>query len=198
MTYKFIEIGKNDDVARLKIQKGEDKLSFKEVFTLWQKDPTFTAFYVNDLLPILGNSFFWEHPPLMEKHLDKEYELVIRKTRSYDCKMPNEVAFEEHFCNGEKVATFYNLGKNARLIVPAKIGESEHYKHLGAFMEQADQEQIIELFDKVGAHVLNELKTGQQIWLNTAGLGVIWLHIRLDTRPKYYKTKRYKDRHFFA
>lgn len=30
------------------------------------------------------------------------------------------------------------------------------------------------------------------IWLNTAGGGVAWLHIRLDHRPKYYRYLPYK------
>lgn len=29
------------------------------------------------------------------------------------------------------------------------------------------------------------------IWLNTAGAGVPWLHIRLDSRPKYYRYQPY-------
>jgi hypothetical protein len=31
----------------------------------------------------------------------------------------------------------------------------------------------------------------QPIWLSTAGMGVAWLHIRLDERPKYYSHKPY-------
>ncbi|MGB1216866.1 MAG: DUF6940 family protein [Saprospiraceae bacterium] len=31
------------------------------------------------------------------------------------------------------------------------------------------------------------------MWLSTAGLGVYWLHIRMDNRPKYYKHKAYKE-----
>lgn len=30
------------------------------------------------------------------------------------------------------------------------------------------------------------------IWLSTSGLGVYWLHVRLDTRPKYYNHDEYK------
>jgi hypothetical protein len=31
-------------------------------------------------------------------------------------------------------------------------------------------------------------------WLSTAGLGVIWLHLRLDSRPKYYSYRPYAER----
>jgi len=29
-------------------------------------------------------------------------------------------------------------------------------------------------------------------WLSTAGGGVAWLHVRLDTRPKYYRYNPYR------
>jgi hypothetical protein len=30
------------------------------------------------------------------------------------------------------------------------------------------------------------------VWLSTSGLGVYWLHVRLDTHPKYYQYQPYK------
>ena len=33
----------------------------------------------------------------------------------------------------------------------------------------------------------------QPIWLSTAGMGVPWLHVRLDSRPKYYAFGPYRD-----
>lgn len=30
------------------------------------------------------------------------------------------------------------------------------------------------------------------VWLNTAGGGVPWLHIRLDDQPKYYRYQAYR------
>jgi hypothetical protein len=29
------------------------------------------------------------------------------------------------------------------------------------------------------------------LWLSTAGMGVSWLHLRLDSRPKYYRHRSY-------
>jgi NADH:ubiquinone oxidoreductase subunit len=36
----------------------------------------------------------------------------------------------------------------------------------------------------------------QPVWLSTAGMGVAWLHVRLDDRPKYYGYSPYRDRHW--
>ena len=30
------------------------------------------------------------------------------------------------------------------------------------------------------------------LWLSTCGTGVYWLHVRLDSRPKYYSYQEYK------
>ena len=31
------------------------------------------------------------------------------------------------------------------------------------------------------------------LWLSTSGLGVAWLHLRLDHEPKYYQYAPYRD-----
>ncbi|NME68217.1 DUF6940 family protein [Flammeovirga aprica] len=196
--YTFITLGKNEHAARLKIQDGDKNLSFSEVFDLWKTSSSFIDFYTCKLLEVLGNSFFWEHPPLLQKDLDKDYELVIRKTNSYAKRVMDEQAFSEHFEIDNAIVNFDNLGRNARLIVPVKTKEGDIYKHLGSFLEGGDKEQIEGLFQTIAIQVESELKKGKQIWLNTAGLGVIWLHVRLDTRPKYYKTKQYKNPDFFS
>ena len=63
---------------------------------------------------------------------------------------------------------------------------------MGSFLRKAPQNQVRDLFQKIGSIVFSEISEKDMIWLNTAGLGVIWLHVRLDTVPKYYKTKPYK------
>jgi len=32
----------------------------------------------------------------------------------------------------------------------------------------------------------------KRVWLSTAGMGVSWLHVRLDDRPKYYGHRPYR------
>lgn len=35
--------------------------------------------------------------------------------------------------------------------------------------------------------------SGNPVWLSISGLGVYWLRIRLDARPKYYQHLPYKN-----
>ena len=34
-------------------------------------------------------------------------------------------------------------------------------------------------------------KTESPVWVSTAGMGVSWLHVRFDSRPKYYRWGEY-------
>ena len=45
------------------------------------------------------------------------------------------------------------------------------------------------LFAMVSDAMVRSLDTrgGTPVWMSTSGAGVSWLHIRLDSRPKYYQ-----------
>ena len=39
---------------------------------------------------------------------------------------------------------------------------------------------------------ISHFSENQPMWLSTCGTGVYWLHVRLDTRPKYYSYDEYE------
>ena len=121
----------------------------------------------------------------------------------------NSSDFDEHFhlCD-EDVVAFPNLGRDAYLIVPCPpsndkqsgSGTSENssvYGHLAAFMTLNNNLQQIHHFWIKVAEILenriSQVKDKQPIWLSTCGTGVYWLHVRLDSRPKYYSYKNYRN-----
>ena len=108
---------------------------------------------------------------------------MILKTNHFDQRKVDPTSFAEHLKKSEPVDVFDNLGRNARLVVPTSKSDHTHYKHLGAFLNHAPSHQAKAAFRAVGKAVLEEMNKGKRIWLSTAGLGVIWLHIRLDTIP---------------
>ena len=77
--------------------------------------------------------------------------------------------------------------------MPTSQGEVASYKHFGSFIRADKTVQQHFLFEQIGELVLQKIEIEKTLWLNTAGNGVIWLHIRLDSRPKYYKTRAYKN-----
>ncbi|MEM7512507.1 MAG: hypothetical protein AAF388_16350 [Bacteroidota bacterium] len=182
---------------RITISSDNQLLTFREVFTLWKNDPDFVERYRQEILQAGGGAFFWEHPPLREIDLDQAYEVKLVKTNSFDSRTVDEQTFREHFRPDKQVVIFPNLGGDAPLIAPVNHKEKETYKHFGAFLRKADTDQVLELFKSISETCLQELAKGKQIWLNTEGTGVIWLHVRLDARPKYYKTAKYRDSQYF-
>ncbi len=186
-------LAQGEHSVRFRIKKKGEFLSFKEVFTLWAENVGFIKFYKEALIAFGYQAFYWEHPAINEAFLEKKYECILQRSKPLENLQSNENTFKEYIHANNQVADFMNLGKNARLIVPTKQTDQEVYNHLGKFINFAKDEQIIKIFQQLGDAVLEELKEEKAIWLNTAGLGVIWLHIRLDTKPKYYKTKLYKN-----
>ena len=190
--------GKNDYAIRYKIVQEENYLTFREVFKLWQDSEDFVSFYTTLLKDIDYPAFFWEHPGLTPQFLDKPYEFVLQNSRHLDDRMVNENAFSKYIHEDSLVVDFFNLGKDARMVVPTKKGDSTIYKHLAVFVRNANKEQVEAFFKLIGKVALEQINKEPMIWLNTAGQGVIWLHVRMDTRPKYYKTKTYRKPDFWG
>ena len=93
--------------------------------------------------------------------------------------------FQEHFRNSNGSVAFQSLGKDALLVALCPLNESTCDTHLAAFLRSASKEEARQLWRTV-AQSLDERLADAPIWLSTAGLGVSWLHVRMDTRPKYY------------
>lgn len=194
--YAIAPIAINDEGARLRFEYDGKALSFREILDLWENSENAIQAYVSGIRNLGFTQFFWEHPAINSKTLDHTYEFMILKTEAFSSREIDKEAFGSKLSSEKQVEVFPNLGRNAMLVVPTIHSDEEHYKHLSIFMERAPTKQITELFEAIGKAMKTELKEGRPIWLSTAGLGVIWLHIRLDTTPKYYKTKTYKDPDF--
>ena len=89
---------------------------------------------------------------------------------------------------------FPNLGGDALLLAPCPTGPVKAYAHLAAFLRGAPEAQVLELWRVLGRHV--EHRVGKRLfWVSTSGLGVYWLHLRLDDIPKYYQHAPYRTSH---
>ncbi len=95
------------------------------------------------------------------------------------------------------VVSFRNIGGDATLVVQRPIAPAAAYGHAAAFFRAAPAHQRDELLRAVGALATASLASGspaeRPVWISTAGLGVPWLHVRFDARPKYYRTRAYRD-----
>lgn len=189
-------IAKTETAIRFRITHNDQLLNFKEVFELWRDSADFRTFYIHLLTNHTFPGLYWEHPGLRTSLLNHPYEFVVLISTSLDKRSLNETAFADFFEGNDLVTNFDNLGKNARLVVPTPNGEVSHYKHLAKFLRANKSAQQHALFQQIGDLMLQRIHPEKTIWLNTAGNGVIWLHVRLDSRPKYYKTQAYRAADF--
>ena len=69
--------------------------------------------------------------------------------------------------------------------------------HLASFVRHAPDDLLHLLFKTLGVSLIAKFdsldKDHKKLWLSTSGLGVPWVHIRLDTSPKYYTWEPYAN-----
>ncbi len=181
----------NDRITQFTILQDGKTLTFKEVIQLWIENPDFRKFYNDILVTCPYSAFFWENPPADENSVNSPYEFVLVDSTTLARISSQSRAFETYFKTGKKVVVFPNLGKDATLIVPCPQEDHEHYSHLANFVRNAPIQQIDEYWKVVGETFQNIIGP-QKKWLSTSGLGVYWLHARIDSRPKYYQYQTYK------
>jgi len=190
--WNFNVVSHSNALSTLCILEGTQILSFKEVFNYWKTSPEFTNFYVKSINSIGYEAFFWEHPAVNLGYLNSSYEVSLKKTFSFNNIEVDCESFSKYIQAKSFVEVFKNLGKDAILVVPTEQSEQGNYVHFGKFLRKANDLQIRKVFSEIGKSTLLQIESGQTVWLNTEGTGVIWVHVRLDSKPKYYKKIDYK------
>lgn len=182
------------NIYRLKL--GASYLSFEDVITDWQS-ADFVIAYRDCLLGLNFLEFFWEHPSITKEQLSQDYEVSIIPTTSFQGRSPNASAFQEHFVLDQSVSVFKNLSGSAWLVVPNPTQDHSvvpDYGSLARFLRNATDAEITALFAAISIHWSDQLERDTAFkYVSTHGLGVIWLHIRFDRRPKYYHTRAYRN-----
>jgi hypothetical protein len=131
-------------------------------------------------------ALLWECVPVSRATRDQPFEHVLLDCPALRDVPPDPRPFAPHLAAVASIATFDNLGRDARLVAPRALGPERHYPHLAAFVRGAPRDQVHELWAAVGASVARWwAERDTPVWVSTCGLGVYWLHVRLDQRPKY-------------
>jgi hypothetical protein len=168
----------------------------REVLALWRTDQAFADRYTATLARLSYRGFFWETPPLTSATVARPYECMVVPSMAVGRLVADPRPFAGLIASGAgaDIVTSRNLGGDAELVVPCNDGRAD-YAHLGAFLRTASRGQARALWRKAGETVERWLEEapGRPVWLSTSGLGVSWLHIRIDTRPKYYSHTPYRE-----
>ena len=175
---------------RFQIFRGQDALSFRDYLTLLENDQHFASWYTDLLAGAEYEAFFWEHPPLCKANFDLQAEFVLLESPTLAGLRPDPGPFRSHFETDGDIVAFHSLGGDALLIAPKPLEPLAACAHLAAFTRAASKMQVQTLWQRTARAILDRL-SDQNLWLSTSGLGVAWLHIRLDSYPKYYQHRPY-------
>lgn len=123
--------------------------------------------------------------------MDDSYECNLVNSKVLANRGPAPHTFKNYFEKDEEVVSFMNLEGDASLIAPSPSDNHPGYAHIGTFVLTADSGQIAAFWQTVASAMIRSIGNNLK-WLSTSGLGVSWLHARIDSRPKYYQTQEYK------
>ncbi|EDQ88223.1 uncharacterized protein MONBRDRAFT_32883 [Monosiga brevicollis MX1] len=154
----------------------------------------------------VGGPIFWESRPCTDP--ESIYEAVLLPAPGLTgWDHPDLHSFDAHFRAAiaqreSKLATrFPNLDGASTLVTPIIpdnfVGSLTDYCHLSNFLlsPAITPEQYEALWHEVGTAILQwPMDDNQPLYLSTSGLGIAYLHVRLDPVPKYYTFEPYTRR----
>lgn len=179
---------------RFRLSRAGVSASWRAVIEAWLRDPEFQDFFVTLLAEVPYAAYFWETPPITQASLDRSFECVLIDSPFLAAVSPEPRAFVEHCKSGTErdgIALFPNLGGDALLVAPCPGSPEIDFAHLARFVRKASPFLSRALWRRVG-EAMHRCVGPRPMWLSTAGTGVYWLHVRLDTTPKYYRHEPYR------
>ncbi len=181
-------------IRRVRVYRRDQPLPYSAAIDLWSSDGDFLGWFNQLLADLPFPAYFWECPPITTACAGREFEFVVAESSNLERVEADPAAFADEFARAptdRMIVTLPNLGGDATLLIPRPMTEWSAYGHLAAFVRQAPQDQVQALWQAIGATLAGRLGE-RPVWLSTAGLGVSWLHVRLDSRPKYYRYAPFK------
>ncbi|HXU05563.1 MAG TPA: hypothetical protein VN903_31610 [Polyangia bacterium] len=182
--------------TKLRVRWNGAAVSARAALELCRDDESFRSDLIRNLASPSFAAYFWEMPPVSASLADRPFEFVLTEASMLARAAPEADAFQEYFArddDGDGVVAFANLGGDATLVVPCPLASTAAYVHLAAFLRGAPAPQAHALFKRVAHEALARI-SDRPLWISTAGMGIYWLHVRLDSRPKYYRHTPYTTR----
>lgn len=181
-------------VRRIAVLNDGEPVSYGDVIDLWRHDDGFRDFFIALLAGAPFDAYLWETPAVTRTALNRAFECILAESDALARMRPDPHTFAAYFKADDSasgVVSFRNLGGDALLVAPRPRTSADSFPHLAAFARTAPGEQQHAFWSEVGRR-LAETLSERPLWLSTNGLGVAWLHDRVDTRPKYYSFQPYR------
>jgi hypothetical protein len=175
------------------VLRDDQSATFSDALDALRNDLSFRSFFLSLLTASDLTAFRWETSPITRATIGRPFEFVLLPGPGLD-RPAEPQAFAEHIAGvglGRSVVSFANLRNDAMLVVPVPMAPHDVYVHLATFVRGAPIEQQHELLRTIGTEAETRL-SDLPLWISTAGLGVAWLHVRLDSTPEYYGHDPYR------
>lgn len=189
------ELLHNGNATRYRVLSNGVAMSYGDALDLLRNDHEFRSCLAKQLSQSNYSAFRWETPCIQTRTLSRDFEFVLLDYPSFTKRNTDAETYKSYFAathdeNG--IVSFANLSGDATLIVPSPRTSEDAYGHFASFLRKAPLLQIDALWQKIADVVLG-MVSDRPLWLSTAGGGVAWLHVRLDTTPKYYGFAPYRN-----
>ncbi len=180
--------------CRVGILRSGRQASYADVVVGWKEDHAFRSGFCELIASAPYEAVRWETPGMTRDSAGSDFECVVLESLEL-VKRADGRPFDEHFHgnDSDSVVTFENLGGDAMLVVPTIGKTGMGFAHLKEFAIHASESQMHAFWMAVG-HAVEKRLCDKMLWLNTSGAGVPWLHLRLDSQPKYYRWRGYVPR----
>jgi len=164
-----------------------------------EKDWKFCKTLKKAILSTKFPTLFLNCPPLTSINLGEVFEMALMDAKNLSAIKTDAHTFAEYFKKEKDLAvSFHNLGGDALMVCPTPLKDHniEIYSSLEPFIRCSPMKQQVEFWGKVGSG-LNLLKAKRTVWLNTAGGKVHYIHMRMDSRPKYYHYDKFRNCNYY-
>jgi len=126
-----------------------------------------------------------------DKDLQNKYKEKFIQSPKLNFKQDYS-AFDKHIqkSSNKYAVAFYNLSKDALLVIPMPR-KNKDFSTIKCFIDNATLTQQRYFWQVVAATIKKALKTHDEVYVSTHGLGVPYFHLRIDFTPKYIQTKSF-------
>jgi hypothetical protein len=188
----------SESTFRLTLQNDGQDASFRDVLVALQSEEGLCDALLDAWRNVPLASFVWELPALVAATLQLPFESIVKEEGALARSSGDPAAFRQHLST-KAPSAFPNLGGDAWLVAPSLTGPADwpDSAHLSRFARGAKRPRSHEVLSLLGETALCHIGC-QPRWISTSGLGVPWLHFRIDSHPKYYQYPPYRRPSFLA
>jgi len=200
-SFKASLSGIQGDGVIAKFTQGNDLITWKKCIELLNSSDDFKTLLVNVMNSVPFKSYFWETIPFSDRTAGTiGFQFVCLNAPNLEGLQADCTSFGS--AHGQ-IRVFPSLSRDAVLVVPPdrsadgkEVKKYASHSQISTFLRDVDSTERLRLFQELGrtlqVHVIDQagnfsmLGPTVPVWVNTEGSGVPWLHLRIDTRPKYY------------